>query len=97
MSTFIGKNELIEKMKAKSSSEVTHKELAHAFDLLIDTIAETVKEGTEVRLQNFGTFHKQEKKARTARNPKTGEAVQVPAKNKFAFKTSGTMNKEFNA
>lgn len=45
-------------------------------------------EGGKVILKGFGTFSIKNKAARTARNPQTGEAVQVPAKSVLAFKAS---------
>lgn len=44
--------------------------------------------GEKVTLQNFGTFTRKTKKARTARNPKTGASVQVPECSVLAFKAS---------
>jgi DNA-binding protein HU-beta len=50
----------------------------------------------EVRLMGFGTFTVKHRKARTARNPQTGEAVKVPAKNVVHFKPSKDFNAVFN-
>lgn len=43
-------------------------------------IADTVAEGEKVQLKGFGTFELVDRPSRVARNPQTGEAVQVPAK-----------------
>lgn len=46
-----------------------------------------------VTIPNFGTFSVRERPPRTARNPKTGEQIEVPAKKIVAFKAGkGTLN-----
>lgn len=52
---------------------------------IFDTIVETVKGGEEVSIAGFGKFYANHRKARTARNPKTGEPVQVPAMRVFKY------------
>ncbi len=49
---------------------------------------QVLENGKSVRFLNFGTFSLKEQAARTARNPRSGEEVQVPAKQKFSFKSS---------
>lgn len=53
---------------------------------ILDTIKNTVAEGEEVRLTNFGTVKSVERSAKMARNPQTGEAVKVGAKRVPVFK-----------
>ena len=48
-------------------------------ELMIDSITSTLKKGGEVSLAGLGIFSAKTRAARTARNPRTGEAVQVPA------------------
>jgi len=48
-------------------------------DAVFDTITNTMKAGEEVSVAGFGVFVAKERAARTARNPKTGAAVAVPA------------------
>ncbi len=48
-------------------------------DGLIDAIIGTLKKGDEVSIAGLGIFSVKQRAARTARNPKTGAAVQVPA------------------
>jgi len=50
-----------------------------AMDTVIDSIISTLKEGGEVSIAGLGIFSVKDRAARTARNPKTGAAVQVPA------------------
>ena len=57
------------------------------FDALIDVLAQ---EG-RLELRNFGVFQIKQRKARTARNPRTGEAIAVGAKNVVNFKPGKEM------
>lgn len=54
-------------------------------------IREKVKETGRLTIVGFGSFNVVDKPARTARNPRTGEAVQVPAKTTVTFKPSKTV------
>lgn len=50
-----------------------------AIDTVIEAITSTLKKGDEVSIAGLGIFSAKQRAARTARNPRTGEAVQVPA------------------
>lgn len=56
-----------------------------------DAIVETLLEVGRIELRNFGVFEVKQRKARKARNPRTGEPVQVPPKNFVTFKPGKTM------
>ena len=56
----------------KSSSE-------QAVDVVVNSIIDTLKKGEEVSIAGLGIFSTKDRAARTARNPRTGESVQVPA------------------
>jgi len=59
---------------------------ARAVDAVFDGITESLRRGTEVRLVGFGTFLVTNRKASTGRNPRTGEAIQIPAARVPKFK-----------
>lgn len=48
-------------------------------DVVISSIINTLKSGNEVSIAGLGIFSAKERAARTARNPRTGDIVQVPA------------------
>ncbi|HEC30457.1 MAG TPA: HU family DNA-binding protein [Candidatus Yonathbacteria bacterium] len=50
-----------------------------AVDTVFDSIANSLTNGEEVSVAGFGIFSAKERAARTARNPRTGESIQVPA------------------
>eukprot|EP00536_Pseudo-nitzschia_multiseries_P010647 jgi/Psemu1/203805/e_gw1.333.16.1 len=90
------------KSTTKSTSEVIYKrhlseEVASTHDLsmaqserivntIFDTIVEGVVDGKQVRLTNFGVFESYISKATVRANPRTGKALNVPAKRRIRFK-----------
>ncbi|MBM3516288.1 MAG: HU family DNA-binding protein [Alphaproteobacteria bacterium] len=61
-------------------------EATKAVDCVFDTITTSLKKGNEVRLVGFGTFSVARRKASAGRNPRTGEAIKIPASNQPKFK-----------
>jgi nucleoid DNA-binding protein len=59
----------------------TKKEAQAAVDCVFDTITEALKHKEQVTVVGFGTFKVGSRKARTGRNPKTGEAITIEARN----------------
>ena len=57
-----------------------------AVDGMFEVIGEALANGEDVRILGFGTFATRERPARTARNPRTGENVSVPASTVPVFK-----------
>lgn len=57
------------------------------FDAIVDTLIEVGR----IELRNFGVFEVKQRKARKARNPRTGEKVDVPPKNVVTFKPGKEM------
>ena len=66
----------------------TKKTVEEVVDAVFDTITNALKEGNEVSITGFGTFSAIERKARQARNPRTGEPVSVPAMKAPKFKAA---------
>ena len=59
----------------------TKKDAQAAVDCILSTITKTLKKKGTVSLVGFRTFKVNKRKARTGRNPRTGEAVKIKAKN----------------
>ena len=59
--------------------------------LTFDAIVDTLLEDGRIELRNFGVFEVKQRKARKARNPRTGERVDVPPKNVVTFKPGKEM------
>ena len=79
----MNKQELV-KVIAKEAG-ITQAVAGAALDAFIFGTAEALADGESVKLVGFGTFKTTERAAHTARNPATGEAVEVPAKTHVSF------------
>ena len=80
----MNKTELVAAVAAKT--ELTKKDAEKAVSAVLETVAETLAAGEKVQLVGFGTFELRERDARTAKNPRTGETVEVAASRVPAFK-----------
>lgn len=77
--TVVNEHDLITMLK-EEGVELTRAQLYELLTKAQDLIIKTLKQGTEVRLNRFMSFTMTDRAARTARNPRTGEAIDVPAK-----------------
>lgn len=73
----MNKGELIDKVASEIG--VTKKEAKKAVECVFETITACLAKGDAVRLVGFGTFGARQRAARMARNPRTGEKIQVKA------------------
>ena len=80
----MNKTELVAAVAA--TTELTKKDAEKAVAAVLETVAETLAAGEKVQLVGFGTFETREREARTAKNPRTGETVEVAASRVPAFK-----------
>lgn len=79
----MNKTELCAAVAAKAG--MTRKDAEAAVSAVIDVIGETLKDGEKVAIVGFGSFVK-ERPARKARNPRTGEEIEIAASKAPAFK-----------
>lgn len=68
------------------STGVSKSVAGKTLDKFLESITQALKKGEDVTLIGFGTFCVRERKARTGRNPKTGEALQIEASQAAVFK-----------
>ena len=87
----MNKEQLINAIAQKTTT--TKRDASQILDALSDTIMEAVAEGEKITLVGFGTFEPRERKERPGRNPKTGEAITIPATRVPAF-SAGKLFKE---
>ncbi|MEW6474605.1 MAG: HU family DNA-binding protein [Actinomycetota bacterium] len=66
------------------------REVEKVIGAFIDTVQQSVKKGEKVSLPGFGGWSQTQRKARTARNPRTGAAVKVPAGKGVKFTVGAT-------
>ena len=72
-------------------------EIEKILDIFFDNIIERLAEGGRVELRGFGAFSTRAREPRKGRNPRTGEAVDVPAKRVPYFKPGKEMRARLNA
>ena len=73
----MNKTELIETVS--KNTKITKVQTELILNSVFETIQKTLSKQEEVKIQGFGTFSIQNRKAKTGRNLKTGEAVVIPA------------------
>jgi integration host factor subunit beta len=77
--------------KVANTHNLTQKEALAVINAILDTITGSLAKGDKVELRGFGSFYTKDRNSRTARNPKTGEKVHVPAKRIPGFKASKSL------
>ena len=88
------KAELIDAIAADAT--ISKKDAGAALNAAITSITSALEKGEKVTVPGFGTFEVRSKAATTARNPRTGETVEVPAKKAPAFKAGATLKAAVN-
>tara|TARA_B100000678_G_scaffold123901_1_gene103610 strand:- start:89 stop:370 length:282 start_codon:yes stop_codon:yes gene_type:complete len=89
------RSELLQKL-ANDNPELRAQEVEQVVDIFFEEIAQRLAEGGRVELRGFGAFSTREREARTGRNPRTGDPVDVPAKRVPYFKPGKEMRNALN-
>ena len=82
------KADLVEQVADALGLRVTKRECGLVVDAFLDAVKEALARGDGIEIRGFGTFKVRHRKARTARNPRTGEAVEVAARDVPVFQPS---------
>ncbi len=80
------KADLVEIVAEKTG--LTRTDVAVTIDSLLDAVKKALENGNNIEIRGFGTFKIKPRKARKARNPRTGDVVPVPDRNIPVFKPS---------
>ena len=78
------KAELVEKVAERV--KLNRKQAVDVINAITQSISDSLGEGNKVEIRGFGSFRVRDRNARTARNPKSGEWLEVPAKKVPFFK-----------
>jgi DNA-binding protein HU-beta len=89
----MNKAQLIEAVQAALGGETTKRAATDAVNAVTASIAKGVKKTGSVQLIGFGTFKVTQRKARTGRNPKTGEKMKIKASKTIRFTASSAIKK----
>ena len=90
------RSELLQSLSAENP-DLRPEEVEQVVDIFFDEISTRLAEGGRVELRGFGTFSTRQRDARTGRNPRTGESVDVPAKRVPYFKPGKDMRERLNS
>ena len=87
---------LIKELK-KKHPKLNHKQLNAVIDNFFSSIEQALKDKKSVELRDLGTFFVKEiKEKKQARNPKTGEYIYIPKRNKIRFRASKRLKELIN-
>lgn len=81
---YMNKTELISAMAEKA--EISKKDAEKSLTAFTNVVTDALADGNKVQLVGFGTFEVVERTARTGRNPKTGESIEIQASKSPKFK-----------
>ena len=90
----MNRNDLISTVA--TASGLSKGDVAKAVDSVFTAITDALKSGDEVRLGGFGTFAVAERAASQGRNPRTGEAIEIPPSKQAKFKAAKQLKDALN-
>lgn len=91
----MNKTELVDAFMAKNHDVQTRAAAERAVNDVLESMSEGITDGG-LALVGFGTFSIVHKEAREGRNPQSGEAIQIAARNAVKFKPSKAMQEAVN-
>ena len=90
------KSELVRALNEKLP-ELQVKDVELALNCILRQLADAIVQGERIEIRGFGSFNLHHRPPRIARNPKTGEAINLPAKVALHFKPGKEMRDRVNA
>ena len=90
------RSELIQKI-AEENPQLTQRDVERLVNTIFEQIIGAMSRGNRVELRGFGAFSVKRRDARTGRNPRTGESVEVEEKHIPFFKTGKGLHERLNA
>ena len=90
----MNKGEFVDAVAAKG--DMSKADAAAAVDAVLDSVTDAMRDGDQVTLVGFGTFLVRKREARTGRNPRTGEPLQIKASNVPSFKAGKALKDAVN-
>lgn len=81
---------------AQKMPEFTKKQVETILNTIFDSMKEAICKGEKIEIRGFGMFRLKERRAKLARNPKTGEKVEILARKTIHFKIGKAFHKNLN-
>ena len=92
----MSKPRIIKELKIKKPN-INNKDLEKIFELFLQEIIDSLLNKKSIEIRSLGTFFiKEIKEKKQARNPKTGENIYVPKRNKIRFRASKRLKELIN-
>jgi DNA-binding protein HU-beta len=88
------KTDLIDVMA--EAADISRMAAGRALDGMLEAITSAMQDGEPVSIVGFGTFTVRDRAARTGRNPKTGDTIEIPASRTPAFKAGKALKDAVN-
>ena len=89
------KSELVQRI-AEQNPHLYQRDVENIVNAILDEVANALRHGNRVELRGFGAFSVKNRPARTGRNPRTGQKVEVEEKYVPFFKTGKEMRERLN-
>ena len=90
----MNKNDLVDAVAEQTG--LAKSDAARAVEALLGAVTDALRKGETVTLSGFGSFVAKTRAARTGRNPRTGEAIAIPASRAPAFKAGKGLKDALN-
>ena len=90
----MNKGDLVDRMAAAAGSSKV--QAGKALQALVDGVTSSLKKGDRVTLVGFGTFSTSQRKARTGRNPRTGQPLKIAARRVAKFSAGAELKSALN-
>jgi len=90
----VNKSELIDAVAV--GADISKASASRAVDAMVEAVTEALKKDDTVNLVGFGTFSVRERAARTGRNPRTGETIEIKAAKIPGFKPGKALKDAVN-
>ena len=89
------KSELLQKL-CNLHPNILRKDIEKILEITFQEVSKALREGRNIEIRGFGTYKIVKRKARTGRNPKNSELVQIPEKKAIKWKMSKTLFNRLN-
>lgn len=93
----MNKTELVAQVRARSAGKLTQAQAEEAVNTILATMMEALGNKEPVQLAGFGSFKTSKRNARTGRNPRTGEPLEIPESRAVTFKPGKELKEMLNS
>ncbi|MBI5850012.1 MAG: HU family DNA-binding protein [Planctomycetes bacterium] len=90
----MNKAELIDEVQRALGADCSKAHAERVVNSVLSSIGKGLREAGQVQLVGFGTFQVKARAARTGRNPRNNEVIQIPASKSIAFKAGAKLKEE---